>query len=407
MARPRESLRHRTKRRLPLDERACLATFTCQRIRHRPRSCAYTYKRSLHSMMPAPPLDDAARQRKELVDWFMRRNGPLWMAADENAFQDWIATPGNRDAYAQWHADWELMDVMPQASADRLRALVAADRKADLAPPRPAKHSPERRRTLASGFAMAVVAGMGVTGGWLGWQHIQSQPVYEQAFNTRKGQQSEVKLPDGTVLRLDTATTLRITFFRNRREVQLVEGQAVFSVTSDAQRPFHVMAGSVQITVVGTKFSVRLTPGVPGREGVEVAVEEGNVRVVRANAAQELEGAAPQDAASQAFELTVGQNLIFGIGELPPQLGTVPADAFATWRSAQLSFSDAPLKEALAEMERYADLGIASIEPAAAKLRLTGTFDPRDAAAVRRVLVNALPVKLERGANGLEVRLVR
>lgn len=358
-------------------------------------------------MMPAPPLDDAARQRKELVDWFMRRNGPLWMVSDERTFQDWLSTPGNRDAYAQWQADWELMDAMPKESADRLRALVLTDRKAEQTAPRPMRHSPERRRALISGFAVAGVASMAVTGGWLGWQHIQSQPVYEQAFNTRKGQQSEVKLPDGTALRLDTATSLKTVFFRNRRVVQLVEGQAVFAVTSDAQRPFHVMAGGVQITVVGTKFSVRLTPGVPGREGVEVAVEEGKVRVVRANATQELEGAASGDAALQAFEITAGQNLVFGTGGLPPQLGTVPANAFATWRSAQLSFSDVPLKEALADMERYADLGLASIEPAAANLRLTGTFDPRDAAAVRRVLVNALPVKLERGANGLEVRLVR
>jgi transmembrane sensor len=356
-------------------------------------------------MMPATLPDDAARQRKELVDWFMRRNGPSWMAADEHAFQDWIGTPGNRDAYAQWQADWELMDAMPQESADRLRALVAADRKAEqMAPrPRPANHSPERRRTLVSGLTMAAVAGMTVTGGWLGWRHVQSQPVYKQAFSTRKGQQSEATLPDGSTLRLDTATSLNVTFFRNRREVQLTEGQAVFSETSDAQRPFRVMAGDVQITVVGTKFSVRLTPGVPGREGVEVSVEEGRVRVVCAKSTQEFEGAAP----SQAFELAAGQNLVFRTDGLPPELSTAPAGAFATWRSSQLSFSDVPLKEALAEMDRYADLGIASIEPAAASLHLTGTFDPRDAAAVRRVLGNALPVKLERGPNGLEVRLLR
>jgi len=358
-------------------------------------------------MTPATLPDDAARQRKELVDWFMRRHGSQWTAKNELAFQQWVAAPGNRDAYAQWQADWELIDAMPRESADQLRAMVTADRKAEQAAPRPAKHSPERRRALAAGFALATVAGLGVTGGWLGWQHLQAQPLYEQAFSTRKGQQSEVKLPDGSTLRLDTATSLKVMFFRHRREVQLAEGQAVFAVTSDARKPFRVRAGDVQVTVVGTKFSVRLTPGVPGRAGVEVTVEEGRVHVVRAKAAQELEGAASRVTPLQAFDLTAGQNLVFGTDGLPPELSTMPAGGFATWRSAQLSFSDVPLKVALAEMERYADLGISSVEPAAASLRLTGTFDPRDAAAVRRVLGNALPVKLERGANGLEVRLLR
>lgn len=407
MERPRESLRRLEERHEFPDERARFLVFTGQRIRHSLRSCVYTYKGSPHPMMPAAPLDDAARQRNELVDWFVRRDDPLWMATDERAFQDWLSTPGNRDAYLQWQADWELMDSMPHESADRLRALVATDRQAAQAAPRPARQLPERRRALASGFAIAAVVGMAVSGSWFGWQLIQSQPVYEQAFNTPRGQQSEVKLPDGSALRLDTCTSLKAVFFRNRREVQLAEGQAVFSVASDAQRPFRVLAGDVQITVVGTKFSVRLTPGVPGREGVEVAVEEGRVRVVHAQTTREAGGAVSRDAASQAFELTAGQNLVFDTGGSPPQVGTVPVGAFATWRSAQLSFSDVPLKEALAEMERYADLGIASIEPAAASLRLTGTFDPRDAAAVRRVLANALPVKLERGVNGVEVQLMR
>lgn len=358
-------------------------------------------------MTHATRFEDAARQRKELVDWFMRRSGPQWMAADERAFQDWLAIEGNRDAYGQWQADWKLMGAMPQESVDRLRALVTADREAGQAVLRRTRHSPERRRTLVSGFAVAAAAGVAVAGGWLGWQHIHSQPVYEQAFSTVKGQQSEVKLPDGSTLRLDTATSLLAVFFRDRREVQLAEGQAVFSVESDAKRPFRVVAGDVQITVVGTKFSVRLTPGVPGRDGVEVAVKEGRVRIVRAKMAQDLDGTTSRDTAPKAFELAAGQKLVFASDGLLPQMSTVPAEAFATWRSARLSFSDIPLKEALAEMERYADFGIADIEPAAANLRLTGTLDPRSPAAALRVIGNALPVKLERGEKGLEIHLGR
>lgn len=57
------------------------------------------------------------------------------------------------------------------------------------------------------------------------------------------------------------------------------EGQAVFSIKGDPSRPFDVLAGPLRITVVGTRSSVRFTPGIRGEEGVQVAVEEGRVRV--------------------------------------------------------------------------------------------------------------------------------
>jgi transmembrane sensor len=350
--------------------------------------------------MMSAALDDATRQRKELVDWFMRRNGPLWGAADERAFQHWMATPGNRDAYAQWQADWELADAMPQASVDRLRALVVADRKADEAAPRPPRHSPQRRRAL--GFAVAGVASTAMTGGWLGWRHIQSQPVYEQDFSTRTGQQSEIALPDGSQLRLDTATALKATFFRHRREIRFAEGQCMFSVTADAQRPFEVIAGPVRVTVVGTRFSVRLTAKVPGRDGVEVEVEEGRVRVARASGPQE-QGAVADVTSGETFELTAGQQVTFDARGREPVFGTVAPDGIARWRNMQLSFSDVPLRQAVAEMERYGSLDIVAIDPAAAQLRLSGTFDPRDPAATRRLLTGTLPIKLARQGTGWEV----
>ncbi|MFT4243312.1 MAG: DUF4880 domain-containing protein, partial [Acidovorax sp.] len=79
-------------------------------------------------MTPAH-TDEAARQRRELVGWFMRRHGPQWTAGDEHDFHQWLATPANQAAYARWQADWALIDNLPRAAADRLRAQVAADRR--------------------------------------------------------------------------------------------------------------------------------------------------------------------------------------------------------------------------------------------------------------------------------------
>lgn len=348
-------------------------------------------------MTPATVPDDSARQRQALVRWFLHRQqapgAAPWTAQDEQAFQHWLADPAHAQAYAQWQADWALIDTMPRASVDRLRAMAAADHAAEQRARQPAGRP--RRWVLAQSLALAGVAGVTLAGGWLGWQQLQARPLFEQAFNTRKGQQIEATLPDGSGLRLDTATALQAAFFRGRREVRLAQGQAFFAVARDAARPFSVRAGDALVTVLGTRFSVRYTPGMPGRDGVEVAVEEGQVRVTRGPGAAAV--------GTEAFDLAAGQALLLPADGSRPQRTAVPAVGVAAWRTLPLSFSDVPLHEAVAEMERYADLGIAALDPAAGSLRLTGTFDPRNAAATRRLLADALPIRLVDGPRGVQV----
>ncbi|WP_169801547.1 FecR family protein [Hydrogenophaga palleronii] len=351
--------------------------------------------------MSTAPIDDGSRQRQELVGWFLRRQDSHWDAQDEQAFQHWLNQPGHRQAYSAWEADWQLMDHLPPASATRLRAQVAAERaRPTVHTPALSRPAPARRRLLAGGLALAGAAAMATTGGWLAWQQHLAQPVYEQAFSTHRGQQIQLQLPDGSTLRLDTATRLTARFFPRRRELLLEEGQAMFAVAADVQRPFVVTAGGVRITVVGTRFAVRLTPGIPGREGPEVAVEEGRVRVSMAAGTP-----AGTVQAADDILLSGGQRLVFGAdGQRPVRVELEP-EGVAAWRHMPLSFSDVPLRQALAEMARYGDLGISRIDPAAAELRLSGTIDPRKAAAARRLLAHALPITIEPGRDGLEVHI--
>ncbi|KQO24160.1 hypothetical protein ASF11_21470 [Acidovorax sp. Leaf76] len=346
-------------------------------------------------MMPIEPTTDEARRRQEVAGWFLRRDAGdgAWSAADEAAFTQWLGRDaGNRQAYARWATDWALIDTMPRDTAARLRALVAAERA-------PAAVPVPRRRAMA-GWALAGVAAVAVTGGWFGWQHLEARPVYEQAFGTRRGQQSHVTLPDGSELRLDTSTTLKVTFFRGRREVQLVQGQALFTVRADPGRPFQVTAQDVRVTVVGTRFTVRSTPGIPSREGVEVAVEHGRVRV-----ANGLVAGGGADAAAHQVELTAGQHLVLQGHGAQPVVKALPRDGAAPWhQGAQISFSNAPLKTVMAEMGRYADLGLVDVDPSALDLRLSGTFDPRDAATARRLLAGALQLQLVPLGDGYALR---
>lgn len=328
------------------------------------------------------PADQMALQ------WFVRGIETLDQD-DRRAFDGWCAAdPAHAAAVARWADDWSHLDALPIDALQHLRSRIRHDKAR--ASERSLWTAP--KRFLARGFhaprggpAMVLASlCLVVVGGWLGWGHWQQQPVFVQTVATGFGQQSEVQLPDGSTLRLDTHTHLDVTFRRQRREVVLPEGQALFRVQGDAARPFDVVAGPVRITVVGTRFSVRHTPGVPGEEGVRIAVEEGRVRVARSDTADPV----------AVVELTAGQQVSSNAaGVLGPVAAVAPA-GIAPWRDGRVSFDDTPLSQALAEFERYGPSRLVVHDSSVAALRVTGTFDPQRLDNFMRALPKVLPVQL-------------
>lgn len=337
------------------------------------------------------PNTDAERQA---LDWFARARGGLG-AEEQRDFAAWQAQdPAHAQALARWQADWQQLDALPVEGVAQLRARLAQDLARE-------KENGKARAPVAAGgwlaawrsthwagtAAMAASVAVVAAGGLLAWNHWQQQPLYAKHIATRTGEQVDVQLPDGSHLRLDTSTAIDVALFRQRREVRLPEGQAVFRVQGDAARPFHVLAGPLRITVVGTRFSVRNTPGIPGEEGVRVAVEEGRVRVARADA--------PAAASGAVVELTAGQQVASdATGQLGPVAG-VPPSGIAPWRESRVSFDNTPLAQALAEFGRYGPTQLTVRDPEVAALRLTGTFDPRRLDNFVRVLPQVLPVRMQ------------
>lgn len=333
---------------------------------------------------PSPsdlPLSDLEQQA---LDWFARRERSL-SAGEAAQFNAWLAfDPAHGQAYARWHGDWARLDAMPAAGIDRLRRQLAADKALAAAPP-----SPARRHWLAALAPKAALATLALSasgGGILAWQHWRHLPLYEASFATARGQQQSVTLPDGSVLRLDTATRIAVTLYRQRREVRLLDGQAVFQVHADTARPFDVLAGAMRITVVGTRFSVRHVPGIGGMDDVRVEVEEGRVRVARSS----TPGGAPY------VTLVAGQRIAADQAGRLGEVKRVTQSGIAPWREGRVNFDDTPLAEVLAELERYRQTGLVLHGTQVAQLRVSGSFDPLRLDNFLRVLPRVLPVQLRR-----------
>jgi len=247
--------------------------------------------------MSIPPSVDTALTGPdgEALDWFVRHGRGL-DAIERAQFQAWLAAdPRHAEAFASWQQDWTDLEELPAQGIEALRQELAAQKAAADAESRGAAtagtRAPRRHWSMSwlrtgvlwrqSVMAAAVLLVAGI--GYIGWDYWQQQPIYTQSFTTARGQQLYVELPDGSRLRLDTATQVDVALYRDRREIRMPDGQAFFQVQSDAARPFDVLTGPMRVTVLGTSFSVRNTPAVPGKNGVHIEVEEGRVRVARAD----------------------------------------------------------------------------------------------------------------------------
>lgn len=155
------------------------------------------------------------------------------------------------------------------------------------------------------------------------------------------GQKTITWLDDGTKVHLNAGSSIKYpkTFSDSTREVVL-EGEAYFEVAKNASKPFIVTAGDIQTTVLGTVFTVR---AYPGENKIDVAVEEGKVRVEN------------RDNAIRAFQHVVTRNQMTSF-DIPSGTAAiheiVPEEVFA-WTDGIIYFNKASIEQVLSTLERW------------------------------------------------------
>jgi transmembrane sensor len=129
-----------------------------------------------------------------------------------------------------------------------------------------AEHTPSlRRRFLAAASFTLVLLVAGAV-----WWNVVRFP----SFRTDIGERRSITLADGSTVDLNARSRLRIEFSKKERRVSLLEGQALFQVSKDKNRPFIVSSGDAMVRAVGTQFDVYRKA-----TGTTVTVLEGRVAV--------------------------------------------------------------------------------------------------------------------------------
>jgi transmembrane sensor len=122
-------------------------------------------------------------------------------------------------------------------------------------------------------------------------------------YATDIGERRSITLADGSTIDLNARSKVRIRFSAGEREVELLEGQALFGVARDVSRPFIVSAGNTAVRAVGTQFDVYRK-----RSGTTITVVEGRVAVFGPPHAATLPSSSPFDAEGPGARIPTTSN---------------------------------------------------------------------------------------------------
>ena len=341
---------------------------------------------------PETPTESPDAVDQQALDWLIRTRDGL-TTGQARELSAWMASsPANRLAYKHWQAQWQSMDTISQQDLNLLRANWPVNKT----------KTPAARRHHYLPYAAGLAAAVCMTAGIYLALHTPEPALFTAHYASQPGQIKPVTLPDHSRIALDTATSIEVRQFADRRELLLQEGQALFDVQANPQRPFIIQAGDLRITVTGTRFSVRHTPTQPGQNEVRVAVASGHVRVERRPAGSSAWRMAMRG--DTAVTLTAGQQLIAPTGSHDFHTASVSEADIAPWKESRLVFDDTPLGDILAEFARYGHAHPVLSSPRLASMRLTGTFNSHQPDAFYRTLPQVLPVSVEEKAGKYIIR---
>jgi transmembrane sensor len=309
---------------------------------------------------------------QQAADWLARRDGDAWSAPAQQEFDAWLqASTAHRIAWLRLNSVWR--------RADRLSSMHTPGQLSVPAPPRRWPLARVSDWRIAATLLLACALGL-----LLASTDILNRPA---AYETAVGENRTVALADGSRMMLNTDTRLRARLAKGRRTVWLDAGEAYFEVAHDAGRPFVVEAGDSRVTVLGTKFSVR-------RDGnhVSVTVVDGRVQVSPVNTA-----AAP--AIVTRDDLVVADG---GAMQVSRQTA-VQVDNQLGWRQGKLILDQMTLAQAAAEFNRYNRVKLVIADPAAAHMRIGGSFNVDNVDGFARLLHQGFGLKVETGKDQIKI----
>lgn len=320
----------------------------------------------------------------------MRRSAGL-SSAGERELADWLAAdPRHVEAYSRLERTWAVFDRAGQKGVSNT---IVTKLKV-----RARQRRSRRLQATAAAGALAVVALLFTYRSWSVFLPLPSSAIGGQAAF-----ESIRKLPDGSIVELNSGADIAVDYETTIRRVRLLRGEAHFRVEKDAGRPFVVQAGGIEVVAVGTAFTVQLA-----KQAVEVVVTEGRVAVDRAAESVPAMPAPPGvesalvDAGNRILVDRTGQSAV--PLEIKP-MNEAEINERLAWRIPRLEFGGMKLAQAIALINRSNRLQILLEDESIGRRRVSGVFRSDNPEGFVRIVEVTFDLKAERrGENEIVLR---
>jgi len=175
--------------------------------------------------------------------------------------------------------------------------------------------------------------------------------IEKLVYNTIKipyGKRFELQLSDGTIVHLNSGTTLKypVKFIASENRQVFLDGEAFFDVTKDKTHPFVVNADNLNVRVLGTHFNVS---NYPEDKLTDVVLVEGSVGLYTAN---------EKFNAEKNTVLTPGFKGSFSKTDNQIKTKAVVTDVYTAWIKGGLTFREMTFKDISKKLERHYNVTI-------------------------------------------------
>lgn len=358
-------------------------------------------------------VDEAAR-------WLLRMQDPSATTETFLEWQRWVAAKrANKIAFEEIETMQALLDrVTPKLSLPSETEMIADDYTGTISvsqflAARAAGHvrngpsylprRGESRWQMKARYVAAAAAAVAIFALCsLGFHVLHQSSRGEYAYSTAPGERRAFTLPDGSNVTLDADSALNVKLGGGHRLLRLARGEAYFKVARDPSRPFIVSAGAAHVRAIGTEFDVRMVD-----DRTVIAVVEGKVQVAAPSkdtakiSSSSITGRNADLPKPLLAQVIAGQAVAYtddqGLDKLPPERA---AQATA-WMGGRRQYHNEPLKDVLADVDRYIGRRIEVADEATGALEFTGTLDVDNSDAWLKALSIALPVVVIQKANGV------
>lgn len=195
------------------------------------------------------------------------------------------------------------------------------------------------------------------------------------------GLRTKIFLSDGTVVWLNSKSSLRYpSAFSDQRNVEL-EGEAYFDVKPNPDQPFVVKTKGFTVRVLGTEFNVQ---AYPGEKDCQVVLFKGHV-IVKDTIGNQLSLLPKQSA-----HITSKGVFLDSMKELEER----------SWVGGIIMFTDESFGNIISKLNLYYDARIEISDKVVSSYRFTGKFRQSDGVeTILKVLQRSYPFKIEQQNN--------